>query len=200
MVVALPNPPLAQSCNDTVADLLGLRAAFDLLDQAEAGLADVNELADADWTLPARLETALLRFNLAVGPRTPLAILSGRQRSRAALAALILSEPDILLLDAPTNHLDRNGINALEAALRAYDGAVLVISHDRPFLKSLGLDNGPDQCRQTAKLVDARRPPLFPVVSPKKCTWVLMRSRLLVETGLIINLVYLIRYSFHLFV
>lgn len=104
--IAMVRQEALEHPDDTVADLLGLRLPFDPLDRAEAGLADVNELADADWTLPARLEAALLRFNLAVGPRTSLASLSGGQRSRVALAALILAEPDFLILEEPTNNLD----------------------------------------------------------------------------------------------
>ena len=46
--------------------------------------------------------------------------------------------PQLLILDEPTNHLDLDGIEALEAALAGYDGAVLVVSHDRAFLSSLG--------------------------------------------------------------
>lgn len=52
-----------------------------MLDRAEAGLAQVNELADADWTLPARIEAALLRCGFSAAPHTPLLTLSGGQRS-----------------------------------------------------------------------------------------------------------------------
>ncbi|MBU6372777.1 MAG: ATP-binding cassette domain-containing protein [Alphaproteobacteria bacterium] len=61
--------------------------------------------------------------------------LSGGETRRAALARAFAHEPDVLLLDEPTNHLDIPAIEALEARLAAYSGAVLVISHDRRFLE-----------------------------------------------------------------
>ena len=70
-----------------------------------------------------------LDFNL------PIRVLSGGQKSRATLAKLLLEKPDLLLFDEPTNHLDINGIEWLENYLNIeYNGAVLVVSHDRYFL------------------------------------------------------------------
>jgi len=64
----------------------------------------------------------------------PLNILSGGQRTRAVLAKLLLSDPDLLLLDEPTNHLDIQAMEWLEGYLRAWEGAVVLVSHDRYFL------------------------------------------------------------------
>ncbi len=64
----------------------------------------------------------------------PLTHLSGGQRTRALLARLLLSGHDLLLLDEPTNHLDIAAVEWLESYLREWDGAVLIVSHDRYFL------------------------------------------------------------------
>jgi ATP-binding cassette subfamily F protein 3 len=76
-----------------------------------------------------------------------LASMSGGQRSRAALARLLLSSPDLLLLDEPTNHLDLDGQEWLEAFLAQYAGAILLVSHDRSLLdvvttRTLELEEG----------------------------------------------------------
>jgi ATP-binding cassette subfamily F protein 3 len=64
----------------------------------------------------------------------PLARLSGGERTRALLARLLLSEPDLLILDEPTNHLDIAAVEWLEGYLRQWNGATLIVSHDRYFL------------------------------------------------------------------
>ncbi|MBN1642664.1 MAG: ABC-F family ATP-binding cassette domain-containing protein [Anaerolineae bacterium] len=59
---------------------------------------------------------------------------SGGQKTRALLARLLLERPDLLILDEPTNHLDMRAVEWLESALRSWEGALLVVSHDRYFL------------------------------------------------------------------
>ncbi|MDE7367517.1 MAG: ABC-F type ribosomal protection protein [Lachnospiraceae bacterium] len=78
---------------------------------------------------------------------TKISTLSGGQKTRIALGRLLLSQPDVILLDEPTNHLDMDSIAWLEGYLNNYDGAVLIVSHDRYFLdrivtKIVELENG----------------------------------------------------------
>jgi ATP-binding cassette, subfamily F, member 3 len=65
---------------------------------------------------------------------TPISTLSGGQKTRLALAKLLLTKPDLLILDEPTNHLDIDTLSWLEQFLQNYSGAILIVSHDRYFL------------------------------------------------------------------
>ena len=121
--------------NETVADLLGVTEALTLLARAERGEATAEEVGEADWTLEARIASALGRLGLHARPETPLAKLSGGQRTRAALAALIFAEPDFLLLDEPTNNLDREGREAVIGLLSDWAVGAVVVSHDRELLE-----------------------------------------------------------------
>lgn len=68
---------------------------------------------------------------------TSIATLSGGQRTRLALAKLLLQKPDLLILDEPTNHLDIDTLSWLEQFLTGYKGAILLVSHDRYFLDQI---------------------------------------------------------------
>ncbi|GBF77263.1 hypothetical protein PA598K_05799 [Paenibacillus sp. 598K] len=70
-------------------------------------------------------------------PETPIHTLSGGQKTRLALARILLQAPDLLMLDEPTNYLDIPTLTWLEDYLRGYAGAILVVSHDRYFLDAL---------------------------------------------------------------
>jgi len=67
----------------------------------------------------------------------PMSSLSGGWKMRVALAKILLRRPDLVLLDEPTNHLDIDSVEWLETYLKDYDGAVLLISHDRVFLDAV---------------------------------------------------------------
>lgn len=125
------------SADETVADLFGVASGFDVLRRAEAGLADVDELAAADWTLEARIATALARVRLSAAPDTRLSTLSGGQRTRVGLAALVFGEPDFILLDEPTNNVDRDGRMAVIDLLAGWRAGAIVVSHDRELLDTM---------------------------------------------------------------
>lgn len=135
--IAMMRQNAMEQPNETIAGLFGVRSALDLLSRAEAGLADADDPADADWTLPARIEAALLRCGMSAGPQTLMTTLSGGQRSRATLAALIFVEPDFLLLDEPTNNLDRAGRKAVLDLIRGWTGGAIIASHDRELLEEM---------------------------------------------------------------
>ena len=133
---------LAQSVqvgtDDTVADQLGVADELARLDRLEQGLGSVEDAGEADWTLPGRIETALSDVGLpAYALDRPLTTLSGGQRTRLALARLILTQPDIILLDEPTNNLDADGRQAVVDLLRGWRGAAIVVSHDRALLRQM---------------------------------------------------------------
>lgn len=122
---------------EAIANLFGITDALALLRRAENGEACAEELADADWTLEARVASALARLGLDAAPETHLATLSGGQSTRARLAALIFTEPDFLLLDEPTNNLDREGRAAVIDFLAGWRGGAIIVSHDRELLEAM---------------------------------------------------------------
>ena len=98
------------------------------------------------WDLDSQVEQAMDALGCPPDDAN-VATLSGGERRRVALCRLLLEKPDLLLLDEPTNHLDAETVNWLEGHLRAYPGAILIVTHDRYFLDNvtgwiLELDRG----------------------------------------------------------
>ena len=90
------------------------------------------------WDYPRHIDTALTTLGFTDEHRSlPIDDLSGGWRNRAALAKILLEQPDVLLLDEPTNFLDVAGVEWLEQWFRDFRGAAVVVSHDRQFLDAV---------------------------------------------------------------
>ncbi|WP_037365688.1 ABC-F family ATP-binding cassette domain-containing protein [Amycolatopsis orientalis] len=137
---------------ETVGDLIDLelaavRNALACLEAATSALAEgqpgaddafAAALADAEaldaWDADRRVEVSLAALNAVDDRSRPLGTLSVGQRHRVRLACLLGAGHSVLLLDEPTNHLDAAGLAHLTERLRAYPGAVVLVSHDRALL------------------------------------------------------------------
>jgi ATPase subunit of ABC transporter with duplicated ATPase domains len=136
LIALLPQDftPLAGS---SVAGALGVQEKLDALARLTAGVGLPGDLAtlDDDWSLEARIEAVFHRLGLAhVGLDRLLGTLSGGETTRVVLAALFLKDPDLIILDEPTNNLDQESRQALYEAVRSWSGGLLVVSHDRQLL------------------------------------------------------------------
>ncbi|MFY9649063.1 ABC-F family ATP-binding cassette domain-containing protein [Trebonia sp.] len=113
---------------------------LDVLDESASVVENVRAVAPAASVNEVRAGLARFLFR---GTRAdqPAGTLSGGERFRAVLAALLLAQPppQLLLLDEPTNNLDMASARQLSEALSCYQGALLVASHDVPFLRSIGI-------------------------------------------------------------
>ena len=125
---------------------LGANVAIGEIDQARADFTGPDRLVDRfeqkvpTWTT-ADVRTLLAKFGLrADHVERPVAELSPGERTRAGLALLQARGVNVLVLDEPTNHLDLPAIEQLEQALDTYDGALLLVTHDRRMLQNVRLD------------------------------------------------------------
>ncbi|MEU0693927.1 ATP-binding cassette domain-containing protein [Streptomyces niveus] len=125
---------------ETLVPTRFLPQRLDVLDDALSVVENVARFAPGatDNEIRARLARFLFRGARA---NQPAGTLSGGERFRASLAALLLARPAprLLMLDEPTNSLDLASVRALTAALGSYRGALVVASHDVPFLESIGV-------------------------------------------------------------
>ncbi|TXS07590.1 ABC transporter ATP-binding protein [Streptomyces sp. col6] len=124
----------------TEVPLRFLPQRLDVLDDGLSVVENVARFAPDATNNHIRARLAHFLFKGARADRAA-GTLSGGERFRAALAALLLAEPAprLLMLDEPTNNLDMASVRKLTAALDAYEGALVVASHDVPFLESLGI-------------------------------------------------------------
>jgi ATP-binding cassette subfamily F protein 3 len=135
---------LGQEQPDSGGVRQGHLTQFGYFDQHLRMVADDETVIRAVWPKPdpdlteQRMRDLLARFGL-IGDQVNQRVgdLSGGERSRAALAKLVAGGANVLVLDEPTNHLDIWACDALEAALKEFDGTAVVVSHDRYFLNQV---------------------------------------------------------------
>jgi ATPase subunit of ABC transporter with duplicated ATPase domains len=131
---------------------------LDILDEALTVVENVRAVAPRASVNEVRAGLARFLFRGARGDQVA-GTLSGGERFRAVLAALLLADPppQLLLLDEPTNNLDMASARQLSEALSCYQGALVVVSHDVPFLRSVGITRWL-RLQRSGRLADAEPP------------------------------------------
>lgn len=134
--IAMLRQSLAPPPGASVAEVLGVGSELERLARLERGAGAPGDAELADWALPARIDAAFARLGLGgVELQRPAGSLSGGQMTRAALAGLLVAEPEFLLLDEPTNNLDAEGRGVVMNFLSEWRGGALIASHDRELLR-----------------------------------------------------------------
>jgi ATPase subunit of ABC transporter with duplicated ATPase domains len=136
--LAVLRQQLAPPPGARLGDLLGVAEPLAALARLEVEEARDGDLETADWDLPSRIDAALAEVGLAgIALDRAAETLSGGQLTRAALAALLVAEPDFILMDEPTNNLDAEGRADVAGMLERWRGGALVVSHDRALLRRM---------------------------------------------------------------
>lgn len=129
---------LAPGPGATIAHLMGVAEPLARLRRIADGVGSDDDFSDADWSLEARLDGALASVALGgLDLDRPAATLSGGQVTRAALAGLLAADPDMLILDEPTNNLDAAARDMVADVIGRWRGGAIVISHDRALLRAM---------------------------------------------------------------
>ena len=117
---------------------VSMKLGEDYSDELMETMSKLQEEIDAldAWDIDSKVEMAMEALRCPPGD-WKVDKLSGGEKRRVALARLLLSKPDLLLLDEPTNHLDAESVAWLENHLKAYPGAVILVTHDRYFLDNV---------------------------------------------------------------
>ena len=121
-----------------LAGALEVADGLALLGRLERGEGGADDMSHADWTLEQRIKEALAEVGLpGIALDRTLSTLSGGERTRIAIARLLLKQPDLLLLDEPTNNLDATGREAIAGLLANWRGGAVIASHDRALLEQV---------------------------------------------------------------
>lgn len=159
-VLSSKNNTLIHEMNEVFKDLIGLGEKIALLTEKLALMPDDNELLKRYSTMEHnyeikggyeyhyKIDLILSRFGFTKNEYSrEIGTFSGGEKTRIAFAKLLLINPDLLILDEPTNHLDIDIIEWLEDYLNKYNGAVLIVTHDKYFIskvcrKIIEIDHG----------------------------------------------------------